>query len=137
MADNKINNNLKFGHSNAHNNLNGVSIYNCLFGADMYTRTIKMASFSDSSIGVYLPNSAGTNIKHTASTSLNLVLKSDGNGEIVLTYSDNGSITATLVPKEGYHFTGWTKTSTTGSTYNPTSSQKLSSEMTLVANFSK
>ena len=115
---------------------NGVSVTNCVIGEEMYTRTIKMRSFSDASIGVVLPNSAGNKVKLTASTSLNLVLKSDGRGEITLTYEDNGSVTVGFNPNSGYHFTGWTVLET-GEKYDPTSDTKLTSGMTLVANFSR
>lgn len=115
---------------------NGVSVTNCIIGDEMYTRTIKMRSFTNPEIGVMLPNSAGSKVKLTASGSLNLVLKSDGHGEINLTYEDNGSVTVGFTPKTGYHFTGWTVEGT-GEKFDPTADTKLSAGITIVANFSR
>lgn len=114
--------------------INGMYTSSCIVGTEMYTRTIKMSAFSDSSIGVMLTMANGGTVKHTSSGSQNLILKSDGNGEILLTYSDSGSVTVTPVAKEGYRFVGWTKG---GAAYNPTGDTLVSSSTTLTAVFAK
>lgn len=115
---------------------NGVRVTNCIIGDEMYTRTIKMRSFGDASIGVMLPNSKGNNVKLTSNGMIDLVLKSDGRGEIVLNYEDNGSVTVSFNPNTGYHFTGWTVLET-GEKFDPTADTKLTAGMTIIANFSR
>lgn len=134
LEGNQINKAGGVSFTSSYNSTNGVSVSNCIIGKEMYTRTIKMRAFDDASIGVILSLPDKKTSKITATGTPTLTLKSDGNGEIVLVYGDNGSVTATLVPKEGYRFVGWTKD---GAAYNPASDEVISSSMTLVATFAK
>lgn len=121
--------------SDSYNGTNGVEVSGTVVGNEMYTRTIKMKAVSGSA-GVLLPNSSGATVKLTPSSALDLVLKSDGHGEIVLTYDDSGNVTVTPTPKSGYAFVGWTVQGA-DEAYDPKTDTKLSSSLCLVANFSR
>lgn len=126
----------KFEYKDEYEGQKGVKVTNSIVGDEMYTRVIRMRAFSDASIGVMLPTASGNNVKVTASGTPQLTLKSDGNGEIMLNYEDNGSLTVTFNPKTGYKFAGWT-VEESGDKYEPTGDTKLSSSLTLVAKFTR
>ena len=111
----------------------GVLFYNCMTGADAYTRLIQMKPFDDTSIAVLLENTTGP-IRLTASTALTLTLGTDGNGSLLLRREKNGSLSVECAPNEGYVFAGWVVRDS-GAEYGANGDVTLSAPLALTAVF--